>query len=121
MNPMIEAGILENPQVDYSVACHYGLGFLVSDAYINDGLLDIMVILAFPLVAAGQVIQEVLNLSISGDYVKRFCSTWVEAWPDQVGSVNFDGEPYKARHIRFDVLPEKIQLVIPDKCPCLIK
>ncbi len=94
---------------------------LAADAYINDGLLDIMAILAFPLTAAGQVIQEMLNPSASGDYVKRFRSTWVEAWPDQARSVNLDGEPYKARHIRFDVLPKKIQLVVPDKCPCLIK
>ncbi len=94
---------------------------LAADAYINDGLVNIMLILAFPLRDAGQVIQEVLNPSSSGKYVKRFCSKWVEIWPDQDRSVNLDGEPYKSDHIRFDVLPEAIQLVLPKDCPCLIK
>ncbi len=94
---------------------------LAADAYINDGLLDIMIILAFPLIDAAQVIQEVRNPSSSGKYVKRFRSKWVEAWPDQARSVNLDGEPYKSNHIRFDVLSEAIQLVLPKNCPCLIK
>ena len=94
---------------------------LAADACINDGLLDIMVILAFPLIAAGQVIQELLNPQSSGEYVKRFRSSWVEAWQDQTFSVNLDGEPYKTKHIRFDVLPESIQLVLPENCPCLLK
>ncbi len=94
---------------------------LAANAYINDGLLDIMIILAFPLKAAGQVIQEVLNPYSSGEYVKRFCSKWVEAWPDQGRIVNLDGESYKFNHIRFDVLPEAIQLVLPKDCPCISK
>ena len=31
---------------------------LAADAYINDGLLDIMIILAFPMINAGQVIRR---------------------------------------------------------------
>jgi len=94
---------------------------LAADAYINDGLMDIMVILAFPLIATGQVLQEVLTPLSSGEYVKRFRSKWVEAWLDEYRCVNLDGEPYKSNHIRFDVLPEEIQLILPEDCPCLAK
>ena len=92
---------------------------LAPEAFINDGLLDVMLILAFPLMDAGQVLQEVLNPSVAGQYVKRFQSKWVESWPEQTRSVNLDGEPYTADHIRFDVLPEEIQLVVPPDCPCI--
>jgi len=91
---------------------------LAPDAYIDDGLLDIMVILSFPFTDVGQVIQEIMSPS-SGKYVKRFRSQWVESWPQQTRSVNLDGEPYEADHIRFDILPQEIQLVLPENCPCI--
>ena len=94
---------------------------LAPDAYINDGLLDVMIILTFPFTDVSQVIQEILNPSSEGKYVKRFRTKWVESWPQQTSSVNLDGEPYNANHIRFDVLPKKIQLVIPKDCPCIIR
>jgi len=84
-----------------------------------DGLPDIMIILAFPFTDAAQVLQEVLNPTATGKYVKRFRSKWVESWPDQSRSVNLDGEPYKADHIRFNVLPGELQLVLPQDCPCV--
>jgi lipid kinase YegS len=94
---------------------------LAPEAYINDGLFDIMVILTFPLSDIGQVIQEIFDPS-SGDgkYVRRFRSRWVESWPEARRSVNLDGEPFEADHIRFDVLPGEIDLVLPEGCPCLI-
>lgn len=92
---------------------------LAPEACINDGLLDIMIILAFPFTDVTQVLQEVLNPTSTGKYVKRFRSKWVESWPDQSRSVNLDGEPYKADHIRFDVLPGELQLVLPRDCPCV--
>ena len=94
---------------------------LAPNAYINDGLLDVIIILAFPLTDVGKVIQEILNQSFVGKYVKRFRTKWVEAMPHQTRSVNLDGEPYRADHIYFEVLPEAIQLVLPEDCPCILK
>jgi lipid kinase YegS len=91
---------------------------LAPEAYIDDGLLDIMIILSFPFSDVGLVIQEIMNPS-SGKYVKRFRSQWVESWPQQTRSVNLDGEPYDADHIRFEILPQEIQLVLPENCPCI--
>lgn len=89
-------------------------------AAINDGLLDVMVVLTFPLIDAGQVLQEVLAAGSGGKYVKRFQTSWIESWPDQTRAINLDGEPYQADHIRFDVLPGEINIVLPTTCPCLI-
>ena len=94
---------------------------LAPDAYINDGLLDCLVIYTFPFTDVGQVIQEVLNPSSGGKYVKRFQTKWLESWPKQTSSVNLDGEPYTTNHLRIDVLPAEIQLVLPKDCPCLIR
>ena len=94
---------------------------LAPDAYINDGLLDVMVILTFPVQDVGQVIQEILNPEGPGRYIKRFRSRWVESWPEGKRTVNLDGEPYEAGHIRFDVMPGHIQLVLPEDCPCILK
>jgi len=91
---------------------------LAADAYIDDGLLDIMVILVFPFADVAQVLVEV-KAQASGKYVKRFRSPWAESRPEQVRSVNLDGEPYQAEQIRFDVLPGEIQLVLPPHCPCI--
>jgi lipid kinase YegS len=92
---------------------------LAPDAYIDDGLLDVMIILSFPFTEVGQVIQELMDSSVTGKFVKRFRSKWVESWPEQIRTVNLDGEPYAVDHIHFGVLPKEVQLVLPEDCPCL--
>jgi len=94
---------------------------LAPDALINDGLLDVMIVLTFPLSDMTQVIQEIRDPSTSGRYVKRFRSRWIDSWPNIRRSVNLDGEPYEAEHIRFEVLPKEIKLVLPEECPCIIR
>jgi lipid kinase YegS len=92
---------------------------LAPDAYIDDGLLDVLVILSFPLSDIAQVVQEVIDTGNDGKYVKRFRSKWVESWPKHTSSVNLDGEPYVSEHIRFEVVPQAIALVLPKNCPCI--
>jgi len=94
---------------------------LAPHAYINDGLFDVMIILTFPISDVTQVVQEILNPGMDGKYVRRFRSSWVESWPSRRRSVNLDGEPFEAGHIRFDVLPGEIELVVPENCPCIQK
>jgi len=94
---------------------------LAPNAYIDDGLLDILVIIAFPLTDIAQVVQEVMDSENDGKYVKRFRSRWVESWPKSARSVNLDGEPYRSEHIRFEVIPGAIELILPKNCPCILK
>jgi lipid kinase YegS len=88
-------------------------------AYIDDGLLDIVVILEFPVTELGEVIAEMLDYEHSGMYVKRFQKQWVESIPFQKTSVNLDGEPYEAERIRFEVVPLAVDLVLSKHCPLL--
>lgn len=90
-------------------------------AYIDDGLLDIVVILEFPMTDLGEVIAELFDYEHSGMYVRRFQKRWVESIPFQKTSVNLDGEPYEAEKIRFEVLPSAITMVLPKYCPLLKK
>jgi lipid kinase YegS len=92
---------------------------LAPNAYINDGLLDIVVILEFPFVDLGQVISEILDYDHSGTYVKRFQKRWIESIPYQRRSVNLDGEPYEAGTIHFEIQHKEITLILPKECPAL--
>ena len=92
---------------------------LAPKAYIDDGLLDIVIIMAFPIVDLGQVIAEILDYENSGTYVKRFQKKWIESIPYQKRSVNLDGEPYEADTIRFEIQHKEIILILPKGCPTL--
>ena len=92
---------------------------LAPDACIDDGLLDVTVILAFPLKDFWRAIQEIRHPGKPGRYLKRFRTKWVESHPDQTRSVNLDGEPYLADSIRFEVMPGEINFVLPENSPCL--
>ena len=92
---------------------------LSPQACIDDGLLDVVVILSFPLKDSWRAIREIRHPVRPGKYVKRFRTQWVESYPGETRSVNLDGEPYLADSIRFEVLPAAIDLVLPEGCPCL--
>jgi len=94
---------------------------LSPNAYINDALLDVVVILEFSFADVPQVLKELLDPSIEGVFVKRFQTTWIESIPHNMRFVNLDGEPYEADLIRFEIMPEEISLVLPENCPCLLQ
>jgi len=93
---------------------------LSPNAYINDGLLDTVVILEFSLVDVAQVVSELLDPTIEGKFVKRFQTTWVESIPKNMRFVNLDGEPYESEKIHFKILPKEIEVVLPKGCPCIL-
>jgi len=93
---------------------------LSPNAYINDGLLDAVIILEFSLVDVAQVVSELLDPTIKGEFVKRFQTTWVESIPKNMRFVNLDGEPYEAEKIHFEILPKELEVVLPKNCPCLL-
>jgi lipid kinase YegS len=93
---------------------------LAPTAYINDGLLDIVVIMEFPIADLGQVVAEILDYEHSGTYVKRYRKKWVDSIPSQRRSVNLDGEPYEADTIHFEVVSGEIKLILPKGCPTLV-
>ena len=88
-------------------------------AFIDDGFIDIVVILEFPLIDLGQVLSELYDYNRSGTYVKRYKKTWVESIAERKAPVNLDGEPYMADRIRFEVVPDALRMVLPRECPML--
>lgn len=93
---------------------------LAPNACINDGLLDVLIVTNFSARDLPQVIKEILNLSPDGEFVKLFQTSWVEmSAHDKIAPVNLDGEPYRSKVIRFEVLPGAIDLVLPESTPLL--
>lgn len=93
---------------------------LAPDAFLDDGLLDVTMVMTFPAHDLNVVISEMLDSGVNGRYVKRFKTQWVET--TSMGNeeqVNLDGEPYFSRNARFTVVPKALKLVLPEQCPCL--
>ncbi len=92
---------------------------LAPHAFINDGLLDIISISEFNLIDIPQVLDEIQNPSIKGEFIKYIQTPWIESESKQIIPVNLDGEPYSSHKIRFEVVPDAIDLVLPKESPCL--
>lgn len=92
---------------------------LAPNAFINDGLLDVVIVASFPLADLAVVLEEIRNPGSEGRYIHYFQTPWMETSSDGDIPVNLDGEPYRSQSIRFEVVPGAIQLVLPGYCPCL--
>lgn len=92
---------------------------LAQNAFINDGLFDVVIVLEFPISSLSQVLNEIQNPSAHNEYIKSFRTPWLESESKTVIPLNLDGEPYKNKKIRFEVVPNAIKLVLPAHCPCL--
>lgn len=92
---------------------------LAPKALINDGLLDVVIISEVPLIDMPVFFDEIKNPSSQGRYVKYFKTPWIEGESEKIIPVNLDGEPYKNKKIRFEVVPNAIDLILPEHCPLL--
>lgn len=92
---------------------------LAPKAFINDGLFDVIIISDFPLFDLPLVIAEVRNSNTDGKYVKHFQTPWLESESEEIIPSNLDGEPYRNKKIRFEIITDAIDLVLPESCPCL--
>lgn len=122
-------GTMETPQGPLQAAAivaavgngsHAGGGQeLCPRARIDDGLLEVVALLAFPPTALDQVIAEIREPAADNEYVRWLQVPWVEYHSAASMPINLDGEPLKADSVRFDVCPGALRLVVPDDCPLL--
>lgn len=92
---------------------------LAPDAFIDDGLLDVVFLRPFPVPSAPQVVAEMTGRVSSAEFVIRLRVPWIEVEAREPLPINLDGEPISATRIRFAAAPACLRLVLPRDCPCL--
>ena len=92
---------------------------LAPDALLNDGLLDVFLVSHFPSTALKQVIDELIDTGINGEYVSRMQVTNIVLESTQPLPVNLDGEPTLSLKHTISVIPNAVHLVLPDDSPVL--
>ena len=98
-----------------------GGGFQVTpNAYVDDGLLDVMVLADFQTKDLGLVIQELQDYANTENQFVHYRQ--VPAFEIEVPGklpINLDGEPHRWDHIKFKILPKCLPVVLPEGCPLL--
>ena len=92
---------------------------LAPKAFINDGLLDVLIVKEVLGADIFTLLEEIKNPTHTGRYIKYFQTPWIETESEEIIPVNLDGEPYQSKKIRFESVPDAIDLVLPASCPCL--
>jgi lipid kinase YegS len=88
-------------------------------AYIDDGLLDVLVVRHIPAAALLTAARELQQLSPEGEYISYWQTPWVEVHPDEVVPVNLDGESMEFSSVRYEAVPRAIRVTVPPNCPLL--
>jgi diacylglycerol kinase family enzyme len=65
------------------------------------------------------VIDEIHAMSHEGQFCYHFQTSWLEIDFPITIPLNFDGEPYPTKQMRFEVIPKAIRFVLPPDCSCL--
>ena len=97
-----------------------GGGFQVAPrAFIDDGLLDVLVVRNIPATAALTAARELQQLSPDGEYINYWQTPWAEVHTEEAIPVNLDGEPMQFSSVRYEAVPKAIRLIVPPNCPLL--
>jgi lipid kinase YegS len=99
-----------------------GGGYVVGPgAFLNDGLLDVLVVPNVAIDQLGPVLRDLVNLGkgpLEHVYYRRLAS--LEIHSEQPLYMNLDGEPMLDTHFRFRVLPKRLRLVLPE-CTAVVQ
>ena len=89
-------------------------------AYLDDGLLDLMVIGDFTTRDLGVVLDELQRFDDPSNQFVHYRQ--MDTFEIEVAGklpINLDGEPYRWDHIRFEVKPKALRVVLPEGCPVI--
>ena len=90
-------------------------------AFINDGLLDVLIVRQIPATALLTAARELQQLSSDGEYISYWQTPWVEVHSEEVIPVNLDGEPVAFSSVRYETVSKAIRVIVPPNCPVLSK
>ena len=88
-------------------------------AYIDDGLLDVLVVRQISPTAWLAAARELQQLPSDGEYISYWQTPWLEVHSEEAIPVNLDGEPLCFSTVRYEAVPKAIQLIVPPNCPLL--
>jgi lipid kinase YegS len=88
-------------------------------AFIDDGLLDVLVIRQIPATALLAAARELQQLSPDGEYISYWQTPWAEVHPEEMIPVNLDGEPVEFSSVRYEAVSKAIRVIVPPHCPLL--
>ncbi len=98
-----------------------GGGFQVTQkAYLDDGLLDLMVLQNFQTKDLGLVVNELQTFDNPQNQFVHYRQ--IEGFEIEVQGklpINLDGEPYRWDRIRFEVKPGALRVILPEGCALL--
>ncbi|WP_025732811.1 lipid kinase YegS [Carnimonas nigrificans] len=86
---------------------------LTAKAYIDDGLLDVLVINDFRLRDVPRLLRQLEHLSPDNDLVRYFRTPWIELECETPLPVTLDGEMQEVKKGRFEIAPGVIDVVVP--------
>ena len=100
--------------------CQTGGGIQVAPrACIDDGLLDVLVVRQISPTALLAAARELQQLPADGEYISYWQTPWLEVHPKEAIPVNLDGEPLTLSAVRYEAVPNAIQLIVPPNCQLL--
>ena len=88
-------------------------------AYIDDGLLDVLVIRQITPTALLAAARELQQLPPDGEYISYWQTPWLEVHSEEAIPVNLDGEPLRFSTARYEAVPKAISLIVPPNCQLL--
>ncbi|RKF17781.1 lipid kinase YegS [Alginatibacterium sediminis] len=93
---------------------------LAPQAYINDGLLDVVGVVQFPAVELSNVVRALLDPNIESNFVFREQVPSLEFESHgEIMPINLDGEPYAPRKAQIELIRAAVRLVVPENCPLI--
>jgi lipid kinase YegS len=88
-------------------------------AFIDDGLLDVLVVRQVPATALLAAARELQQLSPDGEYISYWQTPWVEVHSEELVPVNLDGEPTEFSSVRYEAVSKAIRVIVPPNCPLI--